>query len=302
LNKKDTCLIVYPPGGYGNFINWCLDYFTEKNPDHVIPFLLDGSSHYDYSNHNETVRKHSIGFAGAQTTIEYYNSDCNYPIVKTHGHENAYRIKNWTVQYYINPIQDYTRQFIIMNPGADSMLMVLNNMLTKTEYALDTQVINYFTSSFAIEKTPVPTWQLREMYSFWVDGAAQFFVNGYAPIKDPKIVNISIRQLVDNFQPTLKLAFDQLGLVMSRQQQLSGLEDKWLSLQKYSNIDFLCNQIVDATVNNQFFDWSGQKLSTLSEGYIQWQLRDLHKLDLLCYNLNVFPTNSVELRKLLINV
>ena len=301
MNQKDTLLIVYPPGGYGNFINWCLNYFTEKIPKDALPFLSDGSSHSDYTDHNDVV-KHSIGFANSQPTVDYYNSNHNYSIVKTHGHENAYRVENWTVEYYINSIHDYTRQFIIMNTSADAMLLVLNNMLTKTEYNLDSQVISQFKSSFGLNRDTVPHWQLREMYSFWFDGAVQFFVNGYAPVKNEKIVNISIRQLVDQFQPTLKLAFDQLGLTMKRQEELSAIESKWLSLQTYSNIDLLCNRIIDATVNNQIFDWSDQKLSILSEGYVQWKLRDLHKLDLMCYNLDVFPTNSVELRKLLINV
>ena len=295
MNKKNTTLIIYPPGGYGTFVEWCLHYFTEQIPVDLLPFQKDGSSHTFRS------RGHPIGIPGFESTQEYYAGDKNYVIARTHATEDPVSlIPNYTVQQYIDRLTAYTHKFVIMNTGSNSRLLVLNNMLTKTDSDLQSRIIDDFREQFGAGKV-VPIWQLREMYSYWFDRNTQFAVNAYAPVNYPSVVNVLIRSLADNFQPTIKSMFEQLGLTMHRQDQLELIEKNWRSLQRYLNIDALCKEIIDSTVENRLFNWSAYNLALHDEGYIQWQLRDLHKLDLLCYNLDVFPTNSADLRKLLIN-
>jgi hypothetical protein len=74
-----------------------------------------------------------------------------------------------------------------------------------------------------------------------------------------------------------------------------------LSLQQNIEQDQLCHQIIDATVSNKLFDWSNQVLPLASQSWIQWQLRN-QGWGIKCHELDVFPTNSESLEKLLVKI
>jgi hypothetical protein len=183
--------------------------------------------------------------------------------------------------------------------------MILNNATSKVKNYSMPMLVNLVTDMFQDQfraDMPVPRWQLREMFSYWFNCSTQLRLQAYAPFDHPQVINISIRELVDNFNHTLIFMFEQLGLEMPRAELINSIYKIWIGLQKHTKIDYLLTKIIDSTVNNIDFDWSEQPLQLHEEGYVQWQLRDLHNIDLLCYNLDVFPTNSAELRKLLIDV
>ena len=70
---------------------------------------------------------------------------------------------------------------------------------------------------------------------------------------------------------------------------------------KYTQKDIIVDNIVNAIIAGTEYDWGEGKLSLIDESIVQMRLRDLHELDLKCYNLNVFPTNTTDLKKLLFN-
>ena len=72
-----------------------------------------------------------------------------------------------------------------------------------------------------------------------------------------------------------------------------------LKLQKYIGQDQICNQIIDAVVNNQPFEW--EELTLTSESWMQWVLRN-RGFEIRCDGLDMFPTNSIQLRELLYTV
>lgn len=289
---------MYPPGGYGTFIEWCLNYFTGQTDQ--VPFQDTGSSH--------EFRGHPLGFdlPWSMTTAEYFNSNDNYSFARTHATlPETQSVKDYTVMQYINAWQGYTKKFIVLNSTVDSRLMILNNATSKIKTHDMSVLVNSVTDMFQDQfraSLPVPTWQLREMFSYWFDRTTQIQLHAYAPIDHPQVINISIRDLVDNFDHTMICMFEQLGLQMKQKGLINSIYKTWIRLQKHTKIDYLLTKIINSTVNNIDFDWRDHPLQLHEEGFVQWQLRDLHNLDLLCYNLDVFPTNSVELRKLLINV
>ena len=71
-----------------------------------------------------------------------------------------------------------------------------------------------------------------------------------------------------------------------------------LSLQKFTNHDVLCNQIVNNTVTNTLLDWQHQPLTLVNESWVQWRFRELG-YNMACHGLDMFPTNTVQLKELL---
>lgn len=80
----------------------------------------------------------------------------------------------------------------------------------------------------------------------------------------------------------------------------SEIYEQWLAIQKHKDTDKIVQSIVNSTVNGIDYAWA--PLNIVNEAVVQMQLRDLHSLDLKCYNLDVFPTNTKDLKELLINV
>ena len=77
--------------------------------------------------------------------------------------------------------------------------------------------------------------------------------------------------------------------------------NQMLNLQPYLNCDALCNQIVDATLSGAVFDWQHESLTIISESWIQWKLRT-QGFEIKCHGLDIFPTNSVNLQKLIYKI
>ena len=71
-----------------------------------------------------------------------------------------------------------------------------------------------------------------------------------------------------------------------------------LELQQHRTQDQLCKNIVETTINDSMFDWSGQQITLPSQSWIQWRLRNLG-WELACDGLDMWPTNSVQLKQLL---
>ena len=109
--------------------------------------------------------------------------------------------------------------------------------------------------------------------------------------------------LVADSKSSLDKIFTATGLQWSHphSEDIGAVTEKWLSLQKHLNKDAVCQSIVDSVINSTYYDWSDQKLTVYDEAFVQWTLRDLHGLGMRCYNVNVFPTNTILLKKLLIN-
>jgi hypothetical protein len=108
--------------------------------------------------------------------------------------------------------------------------------------------------------------------------------------------------LVCDLKTALDKLFNTVGLQWSHphSEDIGAVTERWLSLQRHLNKDTVCQSIVDGIINSTHYDWADQKLTMYDEAFVQWTLRDLHGLAMRCYNVNVFPTNTTDLRNLLI--
>ena len=282
---KNTVLIVYPGGGYGSFLHWCLMYFSGEIDILSTPFMPNGSAH----------RFNGIMFDDFQGVDKFLNSDVVATFARTHG-ISAYHSKQFDC---VSKYQNYFKKLILITQDAKSHLMILHNSYTKivncTYPPPLTEIVNNYKNSFGATD-PVPQWQIREMISYFHE-SYQFYINDlYQPVDSQQVVNVPVRELVDNFESTLTGLFDQLDIPMVRQERISDVKHKWLSLQKFVNIDHVCQQILAAVVNGQYSEW--EDLSIFDEAWLQWQLRN-NKLEIRCEGLDKFPTNSLQLRELL---
>jgi transcription termination factor NusB len=113
------------------------------------------------------------------------------------------------------------------------------------------------------------------------------------------MLHLHVEDLFENFETTIRKILEYSGYTLART-NFDEVFSAWRPLQKHYRKQELIDDIVDATINDKYLEWSN--LSLIDEAIVQMCLRDLHKLDMMCYNVNVFPTNTTDLRKLLINV
>jgi hypothetical protein len=106
---------------------------------------------------------------------------------------------------------------------------------------------------------------------------------------------IEIGQLRDNFVETITKLFEKLNLPIIRN-NIDFIYTEWDKLQYFKNKDKQVKDIVDAVLNDIDLDFG--ELSIIDEAEIQRQLRNNGR-EIKCYNLNIFPTNTADLKKLL---
>ena len=294
---KDTFLIVYPSGGYGTFLDWCINWFSGNIDEKILPFTENGSAHAwkgvatgDVTNRPDE-------------TIEYWlNSDVDSLVLRTHAdylpNPTPESHQDWILSYCEN-----FRKILLINNNVDLHLLILHNQLTKAKPAtyesISNDIINYYKEQFSAT-LPIPNWQLREMMSFWHGRYHCYLRDIFRPAIDDKIINIDIEIFLENFESYLIDLFKKIDLPMVRSERLTEIKEKWLSLQKFKHLDQQCLEIISATVDGQDLDYSEYNLHILDEAFIQWKLRDFHNLDLKCNGLDLFPKTTNHLRQLLI--
>ena len=290
MNKKDTILIVYPAGSYGTFLEWCLSYFSGLLDDDSIPFdATTGSSHKFVGN--------VLDFPNSMSTDQYFSSDLNYRIMRSHGITEPTR----RIEDYIEKYKDYVKFLINIVADERSTLLTFHNIAHKIKQE---DRADFFKSinSFCELSNNDKIWEQREKISFKIK---YFHCHAnYFGRKNSNQLTVTVSDIINNLKNCLETLFDKTGLAFdsSRMSNFNLIEQQWLELQEFKHLDQLCRDIAIAAATGSNIDWSGKSLTIYDEAYVQMLLRDLHKLDLKCYNLDEFPTNSHDLRKFLIHV
>lgn len=291
-NHKDTVVVAYPPGAYGTFLEWCLTYFTGDLPagPQSWPFVdRTGSAHRFRGNQ---IKKPSYTF---QTAVELSGMDTYLAgnqlvrFARTHA-------DNQDMQEFINCYRSQLNNIVYIQPAENNFLLLINNVIDKISAAngIKDMLHTY------VREGQAP-WEVRESISNFIKGTRNYYSKYYTV--NHNCIVVELNQLIANLEGSLDRLFDQVGLCWSDQHRadLDTVAEKWLGLQKHLDKDLLCQNIINATLKGINYSWQQQVLSRYDEAYIQWALRDLHGLDMRCYNVNAFPTNTTDLRNLLIN-
>lgn len=292
-NEKNTIPIIFQGGAYGTFVEWCLNYFSGED---VVenPFNLNGNSHRFRGNHLLNID----GWRNYLTTNE------NFKFVRFHP-----KVKE--TESIIETIEEtllHAPKVIVLYHDDTLTLLGVNNKFDKiwkegylkhNEDDLNNHYRNWNKSS--LEHMDI--WEIREFLSMYIfkQHAAEFENKLIEKYENKNIKKINIKNLFFNFENTIKdlLLWSDLALVKDNFREI---HDIWTSKQEHKNKDVIAKKIIESILEEKYYDWSNYNLSIIDEAFVQMTLRDLHKLDLRCYNINVFPTNTKDLKELLIDV
>jgi hypothetical protein len=212
----------------------------------------------------------------------------------------------------MNYLCDTADSVVYLYPTNESILLTLNNFTYKIwkdwlSHAFSVAIdVNKIYDNWPVSQdTPisdVPRWIKREFLSFYLmpNWISQVDWNHLESWSHPNCCVVTVDQLLYDFENTLYRIKTHCNLQFEKDvAELVPFHQQNLKLQKYTTQDRICNQIIDAVVNDQKFEW--EEITLTSESWIQWQLRNLG-YELRCDGLDTFPTNSVQLRELLYSV
>ena len=145
-------------------------------------------------------------------------------------------------------------------------------------------------------------WDLRELIALNFN----YFKTDISHLKEvDRTVNhlyVDSKELWYNGEDCLRRIFKYLdkSIVEERLPHWRNVYREWQSIQiKILQFDWYLPTIVDSIVNNYDFDLDFLNLTLIQEGVIQGHLIKNHNLNLKCYGLEKFPSNTRDLHLLL---
>ena len=232
---------------------------------------------------------------------DYVNNNVEYQFGRTRAvflHDQNFKKH----KSYIHDYQECFKKFVCLTQDQSCYLTLTHNFLKKLNRTQDfiEGTISRNKDAFGAQ-LPVPRWQLREMISFEHSAMLHQTAEFYQPISHHKAINVAITDLINHFQPTLIGLFENLELPMMYQDQLDRIEEEWMANESFTKIDQLCHNIVTAVLEEHNISWQPHQLTLIDEAYVQCLLRNKN-FEIRCYGVDMFPTNSVQLRELLYSV
>lgn len=235
----------------------------------------------------------------------YVQGNASYRFVRLHP-----KIKQQeSLTNSLNELAVQATHTVYLYPGDQEILLGINNFFYKVWndwiQASFNHVINpeKIYNNWPVSKntpiTQVPTWIMREFLSYYLMPAwfDQIEWNHTATWSHPNTIVVNPRNLLFDFSTTLLEIKEFCNLeYLQPIESLLPCHAENLKLQKYTDHDRICYQIINSAIYNTDLTWA--TLSLPSEAWIQWKLRDLG-YEIMCDGLDTFPTNSVQLKKIL---
>ena len=291
---KNTC-ILFNGGSYGTFVEWCLNYFSNLMFDESLPFTEIGNSH-------RFVGNQLININGC---LRYVDSQYNYSFVRAHPVTQQDDDIIINLQY----INNNFNKIIFLSSTVDTMAWNINN---KFEKIYPHGWLKEFESAFSDNLqqwncnglNQMADWEEREFLSIniYEQHLSEIKFDKHQYIKDTfsKFQFVTIDLLRDNFKDTVLSLLEYCNLEVVRVNKFDYVYQEWIKLQHHCNKDQLIKTIIASIINNTYYDWADYKLTLVDEALIQYYLREQH-IEIKCYNLNTFPTNTTELKEYLYN-
>jgi hypothetical protein len=292
---EDSVAICYNGGAYGTYLEWTLTTLTTPG-DICTPFTEIGNSHKFKGN--------TLFFENLdqkKTTFKFS------PWARIHPKTN----KNHSLTDNLKKILTYTKQIIYIYPDQDSVVLNINNYFSKI---WENWWVNQFTSNIdtnviyanwpiarSVPIEQIPIWIQREFLSYYLVPAWHAQVEWYhlAQWSDDRCLVILIKDLLYDFQQTIYRIKNFCNIEFIRPvAEMHNCHNKMLSLQQNINQDELCYKIIDHTLSTTPYSWKNEHFPLPSQAWVQWQLRNLG-YEIQCHGLDIFPTDSVQLKKLI---
>jgi hypothetical protein len=287
---KNIC-ILFNAGSYGTFVEWCLNYFT--GTAEKISFNSNGNAH-------NFLGKNLTNFSGC---LQYINSSDNFPIVRFHPKIT----KDEDIIGNLKIVNENFNKVIYLIPTKNSIAWNINN---KFEKIWDEGWLKHNEIQFADclagwnneNLEHMKPWELREFLSLYLypQHLAELELEKMQDIQKEftKFQFITLDSLRDNFKDTIVSLLDYCELTPTQLDKVEKIYQEWISRQYHCYKDIIINNIIDSVLSDNFYDWLDRNLTLVDEALIQYYLRQ-HNIEIKCYNLDVFPTNTTILRNYL---
>lgn len=298
MNRSEKIIVAFNGGSYGSYLLWLLWTLTTDN-DIVAPFIKEKSnSHEFYKQAADNILKLNPN----DLLSEKINSDAKFIMVhpKISAEDN--------VADSLDILVNALGKTVLVYPTPETYLLNINNSFSKIYDSFWEALLEYidirdiYNNYPDIDSTPLeqlPLWIVREFLSLNMFDSWEDQVDWYLPdyYNNKQVHIVKIEDILYNVENTLTKIKEFYNLQWTKPiDSIMPYHKTNISLQKNLTQDRLCKQILDSFFSNTDFSWNSGDLTVISEAYIQKQLRD-NGYSLRCYNLNVFPLNTVELRK-----
>lgn len=299
--------ILFVAGSFGSTINLVAQSFCKnfRSPGLSLEesVLSDGSAHSYYKKGHWTTKEQLDDFFEGRIDQDIKISTPIYPLSNMTVQEVFSQFQNKRPNDKVVLIYLKDRNYAELNILAQYYKIskgTLNLGLEFTFYIddllLDIKKWNKDYSSF----NDMRPWELREFFSLYYTGWVECWLD--APLLAPNNwLKISTDDILNNSQETfIKICnfideFDD-----SKITEFNKFLDSWLEKQRYLVKEIeLVNKIVGSVVLDQeMIAWDPSHLCIWSQAMIQGKIRD-SGYDLKCNELDVFPSNSIQLYELL---
>ena len=286
--------IAFNAGSYGTFIEWCLNYFTERNFPQELLFTESGSSHMFIGN-----VLYDIDYLKKFIIDPTSNKEAIYRLhPKIHENENI--IDN--MQFITNTF----KKTIFIHPTEYSIIWNINNKFDKIYTNGWLSHIKDHISKNLLgwggkNLDEISIWELREFLSLYIcqQHTSESGIDVLDDLKkNEKVLFVSIDELRDSFKETLTNIINHCELNFINKEKIDLVYQGWVSCQYHKDKDLIVSNIVNAVLNDINFSWDNVKLTLIDEAFVQMRLRK-HNINIKCFELNTFPSSTSELKPLL---
>ena len=230
------------------------------------------------------------GYYVMQSIFAYSNLSTNQqikiePTGSSHGFQKG---NNFRMNHKMEPFAD-----IIIEPVQGHWLDYINNQYLKVNHGdaiknVETIFPDYKKNMADFWKDIDQPWVMREWTSFWLyDVMAESYkhVDGHLSTKDLYTKNVF---------PEL---INRLGLtVIVDDATMKHNQSNWIAQQRFHNSQYRCDAWVQDVLTNN--NTASPCQTMLDEAYVQHCLRE-QGYEIHCDGLDIFPTNSSDLRELI---
>lgn len=285
--------VFYVPGMFGSTIEYVLRDFTNEMEPTNAPLGSDGSMH-TFKRHNHPENKSMLD----TMKMGEVNTPL-YPFGDLHLSEMLelypFHTDDHCILIYAESFNDaeqnilFQHHKISMGEANTGLTIFYGNRLNAKS---DVSQWNQNYNSYSDFKP----WEFREWFSLFYPSWIQEWQQSYKQVPD-NWLKISSNSVLHDTANTFEKIIDFCNL--TKKHGLDNFANRWQNAQKYILDEYkLINTIVDHTVKKQEYNW--ESLHPVAEAMIQQKLRT-HGFEIRCNNLDIFPTNSIDLYNLLDN-
>jgi len=280
-------VVLFPAGGFGSTIEYCLRQFSNELTKIEASVMENGSLHsYKKEFHPVTVQEFlknkDIAFEIATPT--YPGLDYSTPLE--------------TVNLLLNKIKSDDKVILI---NFDTIDMAERNQLFSyhkipnfIDFVLKDKYINWDPEYKSFNDLKV--YEIREALSFYIDRQKDYLEVSRNKIKN--CMYVTPNDILFDFKNTILKIIKYCNLTIDESKNINDFYKIWFSKQQYILNEFeIVNRVIDKITSGEYFSW--EPISMVGEAIIQSRLRQ-NGIEIACFNLDIFPTNTTDLQKVII--